>query len=354
MVKRLNYIDNLRWMTVSLLIVYHAAIAYNTWDEANYIFFEPVKPIAAVVSFISPWFMPIMFLLAGVSARFSLQKRGYRTFIKERFVRLGIPFVFGLLAVNPIMSYVADVTHNGYSGGYFAHYTTYFTKFTDLTGYDGGFTLGHFWFLGVLIIISILSCVIIRLVGDTDVKGKKGFAVAAVLTVAAIALFNVDIMGKKVSTYLCVYLLGYYFFSRQSFALSLKRCKIPLVMLALAANIANTAIFIFIGGHKDLNTICNYASFALAVPALMILAHDHLDFANSFTRFNSSVSYVFYILHFPIVILCQYLLSHTGVGVIPNFTVTVFICYPLVYALCVGVRKVPYLQVLFGLSAKKK
>ena len=183
--KRLHYIDNLRWLTVSILILYHAAIAYNTWGEANYIFFRPVKPIAAVVSFASPWFMPVMFLLAGASARFSLQKRGYRTFIKERFLRLGIPFVFGLLVIDPILSYVADVTHNGYSGGYFAHYATYFTRFTDLTGYDGGFTLGHFWFLGVLMIISLVCCVIIKLIGDTRANGRKAFAVGAVLTLGA-------------------------------------------------------------------------------------------------------------------------------------------------------------------------
>ena len=59
-------------MTVSLLILFHAAIAYNTWGEANDIFFEPVRPIAFIVTFIDPWFMPMMFLLAGISFRFSL------------------------------------------------------------------------------------------------------------------------------------------------------------------------------------------------------------------------------------------------------------------------------------------
>lgn len=52
MKKRVNYIDNLRWITVSLLILYHTAMAYNTWGEANYIFFEEVNPIASIVTFI--------------------------------------------------------------------------------------------------------------------------------------------------------------------------------------------------------------------------------------------------------------------------------------------------------------
>ncbi|MCI6714690.1 MAG: acyltransferase family protein, partial [Lachnospiraceae bacterium] len=87
--KRLNYIDNLRSITVFLLVLYHIALAYNSWGEANYIFFERVNPIASIVVFISPWFMPLMFLLAGVSASFSMKKRGVTAFIKERLKRLG-------------------------------------------------------------------------------------------------------------------------------------------------------------------------------------------------------------------------------------------------------------------------
>ena len=79
--KRVYYIDNLRWMTVSLLILYHAAMAYNTWGEANYIFLGAVKPISSVVVFISPWFMPLMFLLAGMSSKYSLRKRGYKSYM---------------------------------------------------------------------------------------------------------------------------------------------------------------------------------------------------------------------------------------------------------------------------------
>lgn len=169
--KRLNYIDNLRSITVFLLVLYHIALAYNSWGEANYIFFERVNPIASIVVFISPWFMPLMFLLAGVSASFSMKKRGVTAFIKERLKRLGIPLIVGIIFINPILSYVADKSHNGYEGNYFEHYFVYFTRFTDLTGYDGGFTLGHFWFIAVLILISCVSCPIVVLfnhIGKND------------------------------------------------------------------------------------------------------------------------------------------------------------------------------------------
>ena len=354
MSKRVHYIDNLRWLTVSILILYHAAIAYNTWDEANYIFFDPVRPLAAIVSFSSPWFMPLMFLLAGASARFSLQKRSTGEFVKERFLRLGIPFVFGVLLIAPMLSYVADVTHNDYSGGYFEHYGVFFSRFTDLTGYDGGFTLAHFWFLGVLIVVSLLGCVVIKLIGTVENGSKKAAFAGLALAVLAVALFDVSWFGKRIPTYLFVYLLGYYFVSDRDFVQKLCKSKLLFVLLFVVSCTANTVIFIFIGGHETLNTICNYAAFAFALPALVTIAHDHLDFSNRFTSFNSKISYIFYITHFPIVIFCQYILSLAGMGIIANLVITLIISYPLTCALCFLIEKTKYLRVLFGSKAQKR
>ncbi len=86
--KRVYYIDNLRWMTVSLLILYHAAMAYNTWGEANYIFLGAVKPISSVVVFISPWFMPLMFLLAGIPLEQNESSKATPNYYRDEFWRL--------------------------------------------------------------------------------------------------------------------------------------------------------------------------------------------------------------------------------------------------------------------------
>ncbi len=328
MKNRVNYIDNLRWITVSLLVLYHTAMAYNTWGEANYIFFEEVKPIASVVTFISPWFMPLMFLLAGVASSYSLRKRGYGAFLRERLVRLGIPLLLGILVLTPILSYVADVTHNGYTGGFLNHYGIFFTRFTDLTGYDGGFTVAHLWFLAVLILISVLSVGILRLVRLSKV------ILGILLSVLAISTFDVRFGGKPLILYLCVYLLGYYIFSDREFVDRLSRFKWIFVLAFLAFSITNVTLFIYVQGYETLNTICNYAAFATAIPALVSLGHDHLDFRNRFTAFNAKISYTFYILHFPVVVLCQYAFWVMGMDHILGFLLTVVISYPLTFGLC--------------------
>lgn len=141
MEKRYNYIDNLRLALVFLIVIYHIAMAFNTWGEPNFIFLGENKILSSIIIFIAPYYMPLLFLLAGISSYYSLKKRGYKVFIKERMLRLGLTLVFGLLVIVPILSYIADKFHNSYEGNFFMHYSVFFTKFTDFTGYDGALAL---------------------------------------------------------------------------------------------------------------------------------------------------------------------------------------------------------------------
>ncbi len=91
--------------------------------------------------------MPLLFVLAGISAKYSLQKRTRKEYLVERIKRLLVPFLFGTIAFMPVMSYIGDRFNYSYNEGYLKHYAIFFTKYTDLTGADGGFSVGQFWFL---------------------------------------------------------------------------------------------------------------------------------------------------------------------------------------------------------------
>ena len=335
--ERVHYIDNLRWITISLLVIYHACMAYNTWGEKNYIFFKDLKPLAFIVVLISPWFMPLMFLLAGVSASYSLSKRGYGKFIGERFKRLGIPLLIGLIINTPVLSYIADITHNRYEGNFIQHYVIFFSRFTDLSGYDGGFALGHLWFLLVLILISLIGCLVIKLLP----QNKSAMLVSGiVIALIGAATFDVKLLGKPLITYLCAFLLGYYFFSKKEFVKKLAEFKWELVAVFIISTVANAVLFVFAGGPKILNNICNYSSLISGLPALICLGHDHLSFTGKLSESFSKMSYAFYIVHFPVVVLSQYFLSITGMHILLNFFLTLVIAYPLTYLICVLSAKV--------------
>ncbi len=312
-------------------------MAYNTWDEANYIFFVPDKILSAVIVFISPWFMPLMFLLAGASSSFSLAKRGYGKFIKERFIRLGIPFVAGLIVINPVLSYIADVTHNGYEGNIFAHYAVFFTKYTDLSGYDGGFALAHLWFLLVLIVISLISCVVIKLIPQNRTALR---ITGIVLAVLGVACFDVKLLGKPLITYLCVYLLGYYFFSKKEFVKKVASFRLQFAVIFFIVAVTNAALFVNSCGFALLNNICNYSCLIFGVLTAVSIGYGYLDTTSGFMSFNAKISYFFYIIHFPAVVLCQYFLSLTGMNPLVNFVLTLVAAYPVTYLLCAGYSKI--------------
>ena len=335
--ERVHYVDNLRWITISLLVLYHACMAYNTWGEKNYIFFKDIKPLAFIIVLISPWFMPLMFVLAGISASYSISKRGYGSFIGERFKRLGIPLLIGLIINTPILSYIADITHNHYKGNFIQHYVVFFSKFTDLSGYDGGFALGHLWFLLVLILISLIACLIIKLLP----QNKTVLLIAGiVIAVAGVATFDVKLLGKPLITYLCAFLLGYYFFSKKEFVKKLTEFKWEFIAVFVITSFANAFLYIYVVGPKILNNICNYSSLISGVIALICIGHDYLNFTGKRTEKFSKLSYQYYIIHFPVVVLSQYFLSLTGMHIVLNFFLTLAVAYPLTYFICVLFTKV--------------
>ena len=151
---RKYYIDNLRVFCILLLFPFHTAMIFNNWGEAFYIHGGDSLPASFFMMCVYPWWMTLLFVIAGMSSYYALSHRSVKEFVKERVNKLLIPLLVGLVTIIPVQTYVADVFHNGYSGNFFEHYAVYFTRFTDLTGYDGGFTLGHLW-SGILFLLGL-------------------------------------------------------------------------------------------------------------------------------------------------------------------------------------------------------
>ncbi|MCU6793364.1 acyltransferase [Paenibacillus sp. WQ 127069] len=106
---RKDYIDWLRNIGILYLFVYHTA---GIFDDHNpfYIKGEP-NAFSSLVIHSSFWFMPVLFLLAGMSSFYALQRRTAAHFIKERFLRLLIPLGIGALIIFPPQGYYARRFH---------------------------------------------------------------------------------------------------------------------------------------------------------------------------------------------------------------------------------------------------
>ena len=78
------YIDNIRWITVVLVVLYHVIYMFNGIETFGVIGpFSDVQYQDAFQYIVYPWFMLLLFAVSGMSARYELVRRSEKEFIKK-------------------------------------------------------------------------------------------------------------------------------------------------------------------------------------------------------------------------------------------------------------------------------
>ncbi len=148
------YLDNIRWATVFLVMIYHVCFLYNGSGILGGIPNAASIPVFdAFACMVYPWFMALLFIVAGISARYSLQKRTNRQFLKERTQKLLIPSTLGLFVVHWITGYLNIRIGGGLS--YIPPALVY--PIAVLSG------IGPLWFIQMLFLFSCMLIVLTRL-----------------------------------------------------------------------------------------------------------------------------------------------------------------------------------------------
>jgi peptidoglycan/LPS O-acetylase OafA/YrhL len=162
-----NYaIGYLRAFIVALVVAHHAALAYHPcappppaslltdprWWPAFPIV-DPQKWFGAsvLVGFNDIFFMSLMFFLSGLFVWHGLAKKGAATFLRDRLLRLGIPFivaagVFAPLAYYP--TYLQITGHNNIAG--------FWHQWSAL----GNWPAGPAWFIWVLFVFDCITALL--------------------------------------------------------------------------------------------------------------------------------------------------------------------------------------------------
>jgi hypothetical protein len=304
-VTRKHYIDNLRWMSVLLLFPYHIFMIYNPWGENFYVKGPELHAPLTFNVVTWPWFMPLLFAVAGISTAYAMRKRSVGAYIKERVLKLLVPLAAGILLVIPAQTYYAERYHNGYTGGYFAQYVLFFTKPTDLTGYAGGFTPGHLWFILYLFAISLVAVPVMllnkRCKLDRFDFGKLPLPAIVLLVILPLAgSLVLDIAGKSLGEYFAWFLLGYFVLSSENVQAKLEKRRFWLLGFGLAC-LALEVLWWFDIAILPIPGIF-YGIFDrlygwVIILALMGLGRRYLNISNRFTRYMSRSSFSVYVFH---------------------------------------------------------
>jgi glucan biosynthesis protein C len=160
-------LDVLTTLIVFSLIFFHTLGIFTGYQGIVY----PLKNQLATIllSFVVVsefiWIMPVMMFVAGIAIYHSLKRRGAAQFVQERLLRLGVPFLTGLVLANPPQIYYALRLRSGLQESFLRFYPRYwnirfsllsFPYFLEPAGAEQTFNVIHLWFLIFLLVYTLL------------------------------------------------------------------------------------------------------------------------------------------------------------------------------------------------------
>ena len=105
---RLIYIDNLRILLITLVIMVHLSVTYGGVGSWYYVEGRADQITAMLLTLSNAisqsFFMGMLFMFAGFFTPSSYARKGPRRFLKDRLLRLGIPILCYDLLINPFLN----------------------------------------------------------------------------------------------------------------------------------------------------------------------------------------------------------------------------------------------------------
>ncbi len=363
---RKHWIDNLRWTTVLLVLLYHVIYFYNNKGVFGGVggFGNGPQYQDALMYILYPWFMPLLFLLAGVSARYALEHHSAKVWFKTRTRKLLVPATIGLLVFHWMTGYFN--THVGGTDVMAA--VPQPVKFF-IWAFSG---IGPLWFIQDLWLFSLLLLLIRKIDAKDKLLswfGKLGGVWLLSLLVffwlgeqtlifnprpeSADGLYNL----YKPFFYIIPFLLGYLAFSHDKVQAFLGKYW----MLLMAGAVVSGGILVVTTFGQD-NTTPQYLTGPLncLYGGLMCLAmmgwfKAKFDKTNAFAGYMTRSSFGLYIVHYLVVASLGYMMKfYTQLPLVAIYvilTVAVFTLSPLLYEI---IRRIPVIRwCVLGISNNK-
>lgn len=348
---RKHYIDNLRNLTILLLFPVHTFMIWNDFGSKFYIWMRESRLLSTFIVLVNPWFMPILFVLAGMSARYALEKRSNKEFAMERIHKLLIPFICGMVFLVPFQTLYARKFFFDYEGGLLENLKYFFTHFTDFSGYDGAFTPGQLWFILFLFIISMLSLILFRLIPYQKVKKRveklPAWGVLLLFIPIGLMYYLGNFGGFSLGKNLALYLIGYYVISNDIVMETVEKNIRWLAALWGAGTIALVVLYYRYAYYGD--WWIHFIGW-ISILVLLVLGKKFLNKRTKFTVYFNNASYPIYILHQSILVaLAYYVVKACDMMLVQVFGICVgsFVLTVLVYHL---IRLIPFVRKMAGIK----
>ena len=352
---RKHYLDNIRWATVLLVLVYHVFYLFNGVGVFGGVgSFSEVQYQDAVLYFVYPWFMVLLFLIAGISSRYALEHRSHKQFIKDRTVKLLVPSTLGLFVFQWIVGYF-----NIKFGGAWNTIPA-FIRYPVMV-ISG---IGPLWFIQMLWMFSLLL-VLIRKIDSKDkfytLCRKCNLFVILFLFLplwGASQILNTPVITTyRFGIYFVAFLIGYFMFSHDEIQDKVQKIHLPMLIIAVVTGISYT-VYYFGQNYADdacLKSIFTNAYLWIAILAILGCGKAWLNKTSKFAAYMTKSSFGIYIVHYIVVLaVCHYLKLYSALPVFAIYLIAIFsvlVISPVLYEL---LKRIPILRYLIlGIQKEK-
>lgn len=379
---RLYFIDWLRIIAFSFLILLHVGDVFKGhWLINNA---ESSEVITAFNYFVGRFRIPLLFLISGVGVSFAIKNKSARQFLQERYHRLIIPLVFGIIFFIPPQQFLYELFRNQNDGNYVLFLLKYWADFFNPSLYmEKGifFRTQHLWFLHYLFLFTVISLPL-----TIFFTTEKGMAIQAKLIVfltkqnlvsfllvlfmayilvdlCVLLISNVPILGKMfISSQMkrfgsCIFFYNLGFLLGKSVELWAyigKRLPYWLMIgiafytaLILSTNVLSKEVLIFSMAIK-LISLLNIIAWVLVV---LGLGQRFLNFEHPFVKYANTAVYPFYIIHQPILVLFAFWVVKFELNLYLKYLLLIVLTFGISY-LCYEffIKRVTVLRPYFGLK----
>jgi len=319
---RIDYVDNLRVFLTALVVCHHQAIAFGAPGGWYYVVTAPkdIPSLVVMTLFVAvnqAFFMSLFFFVAAYFTRMSLGRKGWRRFVRDRLIRLGIPLVVYYFLLNPSVVYIVFLFSGRTRAGYFEFMAD---KGPDLFG------SGPMWFVLSLIMFTAVYVAISAGSRRGDAGRRvplpgNGAVLAFILVIGAVTFpmrlvypTGTGFLNLQLGyfpLYICMFAFGIVAY-RSSWLDQLGRRQANIWFVVAIAAIFTLPVIAFLGGaftgNEDLfQGGLTWQAYAYAAwepfvcigisMKLLVFFRERLNRANALTARLSKSAYTVYILH---------------------------------------------------------
>jgi peptidoglycan/LPS O-acetylase OafA/YrhL len=377
---RNNYLDWLRVLAILFVFVYHSTRFFNLedWHVKNPMTYEWVEVWNI---FAWNWMMPLIFVISGASLYYAVGKSGAGKFVKDKVLRLLVPYLVALFTHATLQAYLDVTTHGKFIGSYFQFLPWYFNSIFGEYGIMGIEELWafHLWYLEVLFIFTLLLYPLMRWLkgsGQSVLAGVNSFlarpgmiyllALPAVLLMAFGNPENPVIAEKEAGWSLVIYLwllfTGFIVVSAPHLEAGIKRLRWLSLGMAVILTIIVISVVVVSQGSPTFGTplyaiglgVAGFSSWCWIL-AYFGLAMKYLDYRKSVLEYTNEAVLPFYILHQSVLICVGYFVVQWPIPDLLRWAVILLISFAVIMTLYeFVVRRVSALRFLFGMKPLKK